>query len=90
MIPEGSEIASVTWSCGSPWFLFMRSAAINAPDVSVEIEASVGGNGFLKAEITLDSGERRNQVFRVDVVEDADDFDEPPPAFGPTQLTVTV
>lgn len=84
------QIRCATWRIDCPEIGVISDPQISddAVETSVMFAAQLGGCATVRCEITLDSGEIYNQVFRVQVREASWFVDDPPTQSGPFSVTV--
>lgn len=88
-VPVGSTIASATWRTTQNWVALMSGGTIDGRTTSVDLQAGWGGLALVKAEVTLDTGEVYNQVFRIQVQSAPYFCNESYPTSGPREIVIT-
>lgn len=90
-IEPDRTIESVTWRCPNPWVLAMSDAAVadDQRSVSVLADFQFGGYAALRATVTLDNGDKLNQVFEFTVRDAPWFWEDAPVTSGPFVLTAT-
>lgn len=65
-LDEGVTVSSVTWYVDAPWVLRISDAEISddGRETLVMVESNLDGYCNMKCEVTLSTGEVRNQLFR--------------------------
>lgn len=89
-ILPNQTIVSAIWKSNSPWVtIFDPTASISTDGKSTTINTTFGncGWGSVKVEVTLNDGQKFNQMFQVRVV-DSPWFDEVFQSAGPYNVTV--
>lgn len=66
-VPVGDTIASVTWSCTSPWITAISDASIDGLLTKLKVAFNYGGIGNIRASITTSAGEQMTYEFEVTV-----------------------
>lgn len=89
-IPSGATIESATWRTTQNWAAIMSGGTIDGRTTSVALQAGWGGLALVKAEVTLDTGEVYNQVFRIQVQSAPYFYNEGYPTSGPREIVITV
>lgn len=88
-IPAGSTIESATWRTNQNWAAILSNGAVDGRTTTVDLKAGWGGFSWVKVDVTLDTGEVYNQVFRIRVQTPPWFLGESYPASGPTEIVVT-